>query len=163
MDEGSGRDATAQQAIFFEPAHRDSGIMLTPEHDFVASLSIFANKAVPGPTWTVWVQRAFAANYAVLLPLSYLLMVVGTVEFAGTADPARIISLVIFGVHSINVLTLSALVDAKFRYQTQGVPLAIIGAGIGLYRLATICRPCHAFANNISLTSTNRLLIRKLI
>jgi hypothetical protein len=88
----------------------------------------------------LWVRRVFAAEYFVLVPISYFLMVIGVVGFIAVPGPARTISLVVFGLHSMNVLALSVLVDPQFRYQAQSIPLAIIGAGIGIYRLATISR-----------------------
>jgi hypothetical protein len=143
---GYGFDAVEEQPVFFEPMHRDKGIVPTPERHSVtaATLAVFANKAKPTPVWALWVQRVFAADYFVLVPISYFLMVIGAVGFIGVPGPARTISLVVLGLHSINVLALSVLVDPQFRYQAQSIPLAIIGAGIGIYRLATIWRPQRA-------------------
>jgi hypothetical protein len=143
--DGYGFDAVGEQLIFFEPMYRDKGIIPTPEHDFVTATTVamFANKAKPIPGWALWIRRVFAAEYVVLVPVSYLLMLIGAVGFIGVPGPARTISLVVFGLHSVNALALSVLVDPQFRYQTQSIPLAIIGAGIGIYRLATIYRPQH--------------------
>jgi hypothetical protein len=143
---GSGFDAVGEQPIFFEPMQRDKGIIPTPERQSVTAttLAMFANKAKPTPVWALWVRRVFAADYFVLVPISYFLMVVGVVGFIAVPGPARTISLVVFGLHSMNVLALSVLVDPQLRYQAQSIPLAIIGAGIGIYRLAAIYRPQRA-------------------
>ena len=140
---GYGFDAIEEQPIFFEPVHRDKGIIPTPERQSVtaATLAMFANKAKPTPIWALWVRRVFAADYFVLVPVSYFLMVIGVVGFIrSSCDLRRSTSVVVFGLHSMNVLALSVLVDPQFRYQAQSIPLAIIGAGIGIYRLATIYR-----------------------
>lgn len=82
-------------------------------------------------------NRAFAQAYELLLPASYVLMLIGAAGFLATPGIARTTGVTVFALHTCNVLPLAILVDAQFRYQSQSVPLALIGAGIGAWRLAS--------------------------
>lgn len=125
----------------FEPFTR-GGIIPIPERDAIMSLDMFAIKTRAMPEWMLWVQRYFAVEYSLLLPTTYILMLIGVAGFARSPGAPRAVAVVTFGIHSINTLLLSMLVDPQFRYQVQNVPLAIVGAGIGLYRLTTIYQMC---------------------
>jgi hypothetical protein len=87
-------------------------------------------------------------EYSLLLPTTYILMLIGVAGFARSPGAPRAVAVVTFGIHSINTLLLSMLVDPQFRYQVQNVPLAIVGAGIGLYRLTTIYQMCSKSLNS---------------
>jgi hypothetical protein len=65
-------------------------------------------------------------------------MLVGVAGFMPEPGPARATALTIFVLHCANVAVLMILVDAQFRYQVQSVPLAMIGAGLGLHRVASL-------------------------
>jgi hypothetical protein len=138
MATGYGFDGIAREQIRFDPAQPGLGVVPTPQHDYVDSGRLFSDEAAAPAVRMRWIQRAFAAIYTFLVPASYLWMMFGIVGFIGVPGPARAVSLTAFGVHSINALALSLLVDPQFRYQAESVPLAIMGAGIGLYRLATL-------------------------
>jgi hypothetical protein len=67
-------------------------------------------------------------------------MLIGVIGFLFTPGAPRQISLAIFALHTANVLPLAVLVDPQFRYQIESLPIAFIGAGLGLFRITT-CLP----------------------
>lgn len=125
----------AKRALADDPAYFEAfeWLGVVPgNNSFVTEVSGFAYKTKTGTMEAV--QSYFSSFYPIILPLSYLLMLVGLLA-AWRPGPPRQIILMIFSVHTINALPLAILVDSQFRYQMQGVPLAIIGAAVGVYWL----------------------------
>lgn len=65
-------------------------------------------------------------------------MLVGVVGFLGRRCVERGIAITVFVVHSLNVGLFCILTDPQYRYQSQSVCLAIIGAGLGVWRIWTL-------------------------
>jgi hypothetical protein len=127
------RDKRKTERPYFEP--------VAPQRDPVRddmvvriSKTPFAEGAWPAAARLLDV--AFSSSYRVILPVAYVLMVIGVLGFMFTPGAARRAALTVFLIHSCNVVALAVLVDVKFRYQVQSVPLAIVGGGIGAYWIA---------------------------
>lgn len=111
----------------------------SPERSEVLPADILSPAQFPGHLpWEDKLNAAFEAVYTIVVPASFVLMLIGAVGFLFEPGPARTTSLVIFAIHFCNVLVLALLVDPQYRYQIQDVPLAMVGAGMGLIRLATL-------------------------
>jgi len=133
-----GLDAMQRDPPIFLPLVKNWGADVVPERDYITSLRVFANRALPIPPWALRVRQAFAAEYSILQPTSYVLMIVGVLGFLWIPGRVRTTALVVFAIHLTNVLVIALLIDPWYRYQAQSVPLAITGAGIGIYRLITL-------------------------
>jgi hypothetical protein len=125
----------APTRVCFEPFDPECGV--EAGSDMRGSKIFFANRCQARPSWMVCAQSYFVACYPIVLRVSYLLMIVGVAGFLFVSGQARTMALVVFLLHTCNVLSLSMFVDPQFRYQVQSIPLAMVGAGIGLYRIAT--------------------------
>ena len=95
---GYGIDAVGEQSVFFEPMHRDKGIIPTPgRHSVTATtLAVFANKAKPTPVWRCGLSAFLLQIISSWYPFLFS-MVVGAVGFIGVPGAARTISLVNWG------------------------------------------------------------------
>jgi hypothetical protein len=128
------RDQRMHQGRLFEPTSRLDQLR---EDLLVVPIS---KAPLPKQAWRTIGQRindAFVAGYGIIMPVAYVLMLVGVIGVAFTSGAARDVALVNFLVHLCNVGSLAVLADPQFRYQQQSVPLAIVGGGIGIYWLAS--------------------------
>lgn len=82
--------------------------------------------------WMVMLANWFSVTYPIVLPGSFILMVIGVVGLISQRTPARTSVLCCFAIHTVGELSLSPFVDPKFRYQFECVPLAMMAAGFGL-------------------------------
>ena len=102
-------------------------------------------------------------RYAV--PISFVLMLVGVFGLATVPGTARTTALIVFILHETNVAIHTILVEPQIRYQLQSVPLAMIGAGLGLYFFFCLARnamsPTRSAAGRlaIDLRQIGRLLV----
>jgi hypothetical protein len=88
--------------------------------------------------WETKVNTLFGLICDFIVPASFVLMLIGVVGFVFEPGPARATALTIFVLHCANAVVTALLVDAQFRYQVHGASLAMIGAGLGLHRLASL-------------------------
>jgi hypothetical protein len=85
-----------------------------------------------GEPWERELSRTFARSFQLLLPLSYLGMLIGVLgAFLTQGVPMREIA-TIFAVHTTFAGPMAVLVDPEYRYQLEAVPLAMLGAGYGV-------------------------------
>jgi hypothetical protein len=124
----------------FEPATPARSV------DLPADIVGPAHQQPGGPLfWENKVNGLFGVICEIIIPASFVLMLIGVVGFLFEPGPVRATALTIFMLHSANVAVVALLVDAQFRYQIHSVPLAMIGAGLGLHRLASLRFVLRAF------------------
>jgi hypothetical protein len=82
----------------------------------------------------------FSTIYPLLVPLSFWIMIVGAIVLRQTHGPERTILFTALIFHSVNIAALAALCDPRLRYHVQSIPLAMIGAGVGINAVLTALR-----------------------
>ena len=77
----------------------------------------------------------FATLYFVVLPTSFVLMVIGVVGMIWLPWRLKAAPVAVLALQSCNKWALAILLDPQFRYQLAAVPLAIARAGFGIHAL----------------------------
>lgn len=93
---------------------------------------------LPPSVFTKAGDAIFSIIYPLLVPASFWLMLFGLAVVCRQTGPERTIAVTVFLVHTVNLIVLAALVDSRLRYHIQDVPIAMIGAGIGLRQILRV-------------------------
>ena len=128
-------DEHLQDASHFELMQPRRSIAIPAEHGTAP-----AWQRPAGPQWQAVINNAFDDMCRYAVPISFVLMLVGVFGLATVPGTARTTALIVFILHEANVAIHTILVEPQLRYQLQSVPLAMIGAGLGLYVIAGLAR-----------------------
>ena len=132
-----GQAPIAPERISFEAMGPEMGIVPSDDRALARSMYLFEGRNDAPPQRTVMIKAWFQETYPYVVPIAYVLMMIGVVGYLFVPGATHWAILSIFALHSANVLALCILVDPQFRYQMQSVPLAILGAGFGIFRITS--------------------------
>lgn len=127
-------DGIVEEHYPFVPASPDQSDRITHTWVPVNEAPFLAPPSAPMKVAAI----VFSTVCPIFIPATFVLMVIGVLLALWRRSNDMALALAVFAMHAINTAALAALVDPRLRYHMQGIPVALIGAGIGVHQLLSL-------------------------